>query len=200
MEERRNALSRKASERSLIDSTLQEKLAELDSEKPRPYGTLHAAREVYTEGGITGFWKGIVPTLIMVCNPSIQFMIYESLLKHLRAKRAANKQGSKTVTALEVFLLGALAKLGATISTYPLLVVKSRLQAKQEIGGNISLRYSGTVDAIIKMIRYEGLPGFYKGMSTKIVQSVFAASVLFMVKEELVKAYTTVAVKATKSR
>lgn len=39
------------------------------------------------------------------------------------------------------------------------------------------------------MIRYEGLPGFYKGMSTKIVQSVFAASVLFMVKEELVKGY-----------
>ncbi|XP_062163626.1 peroxisomal nicotinamide adenine dinucleotide carrier-like isoform X2 [Alnus glutinosa] len=145
MEERREALLREDSERSLIDSTLQEKLAELDSEKPRPYGTLHAAREVYTEAGITGFWKGIVPTLIMVCNPSIQFMIYESLLKHLRAKRAANKQGSKTVTALEVFLSGALAKLGATVSTYPLLVVKSRLQAKQEIGGNISLRYSAQV-------------------------------------------------------
>ncbi|PPS02121.1 hypothetical protein GOBAR_AA18546 [Gossypium barbadense] len=89
----------------------------------------------------------------------------------------------------KVFLLGALAKLGATVTTYPLLVVKSRLQAKQEIGGNISLRYSGTVDAIIKMMKYEGLPGFYKGMSTKIVQSVFAASVLFMFKEEIVKAY-----------
>lgn len=46
------------------------------------------------------------------------------------------------------------------------------------------------------MIRYEGLRGFYKGMSTKIVQSVFAASVLFMVKEELVKAYTELAVKS----
>ena len=47
---------------------------------------------------------------------------------------------------------------------------------------------AGTLDAIVKMIRYEGLPGFYKGMSTKIVQSVFAAAVLFMTKEELVKA------------
>lgn len=46
---------------------------------------------------------------------------------------------------------------------------------------------AGTVDAIVKMIRYEGVSSFYKGMSTKIVQSVFAASVLFMVKEELVK-------------
>lgn len=39
----------------------------------------------------------------------------------------------------------------------------------------------------MKMIRYEGFYGFYKGMSTKIVQSVLAAAVLFMVKEELVK-------------
>ncbi|XP_044507407.1 peroxisomal nicotinamide adenine dinucleotide carrier-like isoform X2 [Mangifera indica] len=158
MEAKREAIMSEASECS-TSPTLQEKLAELDSIKPHPYGTFHAAREVYMEAGITGFWKGIVPTLIMV------------------------------------FLLGALAKLGATVSTYPLLVVKSRLQAKQEIGGNISLRYSGTLDAIIKMIRYEGLPGFYKGMSTKIVQSVFAASVLFMIKEELVKAYMLMAVK-----
>lgn len=46
---------------------------------------------------------------------------------------------------------------------------------------------SGTLDAILKMIRYEGFYGFYKGMSTKIVQSVLAAAVLFMVKEELVR-------------
>jgi adenine nucleotide transporter 17 len=48
------------------------------------------------------------------------------------------------------------------------------------------------------MIRYEGLTGFYKGMSTKIVQSVFAASVLFMIKEELVKAYMVLADKSKK--
>ena len=43
------------------------------------------------------------------------------------------------------------------------------------------------MDAIIKMTRYEGFNGFYKGMGTKIVQSVLAAAVLFMMKEELVK-------------
>lgn len=199
LEAKKEALTREASESNLIGSSLQEKLAELDSIKPHPYGTLHAVSEVYNEAGIAGFWKGIIPTLIMVCNPSIQFMIYESSLKRLRAKRATNKQGSKTVTALEVFLLGAIAKLGATLATYPLLVVKSRLQAKQDIGGNMSLRYSGTLDAIIKMIRYEGFSSFYKGMSTKIVQSVFAASVLFMIKEELVKAISVLVNKRPKS-
>ncbi|RDX95234.1 Peroxisomal nicotinamide adenine dinucleotide carrier [Mucuna pruriens] len=196
MEEKKAALRKDASESTISSSTLQDKLAELNSRKPRPYGTIHAANEVFNEAGAVGFWKGVIPALIMVCNPSIQFMIYESSLKHLRAKRAAKKQGNTSISALEVFLVGAIAKLGATVSTYPLLVVKSRLQAKQEIGGSSSLRYSGTFDAVLKMIRYEGLPGFYKGMSTKIVQSVFAASVLFMIKEELVKAFMVLANKS----
>lgn len=48
---------------------------------------------------------------LQVCNPSIQFMIYESLLKHLRNKRSAKKQGSTNIKALEVNLLTWLALL-----------------------------------------------------------------------------------------
>ncbi|KAK9159009.1 hypothetical protein Scep_005583 [Stephania cephalantha] len=161
------------------------------------YATSHAVQEVYDEAGVFGFWKGVFPTLIMVSNPSIQFMLYETMLKKLRARRAKRKEGNSGVTALEVFLLGAVAKLGATVVTYPLLVVKSRLQAKQETEEDKKHHYkgwmilldksTGTHDAIIKMIHYEGFSGFYQGMSTKIVQSVLAAAVLFMVKEELVK-------------
>eukprot|EP00271_Cylindrocystis_brebissonii_P010316 TRINITY_DN26492_c0_g1_i1.p1 TRINITY_DN26492_c0_g1~~TRINITY_DN26492_c0_g1_i1.p1 ORF type:complete len:399 (+),score=97.27 TRINITY_DN26492_c0_g1_i1:757-1953(+) len=148
---------------------------------------LATVRELHREAGILGFWKGVFPTLVMVSNPAIQFAIYESLMARLTAKRPQARGGVKSASATEIFLLGAIAKLGATVITYPLLVVKSRLQAKQDIGQDASTRYSGTLDAILKMIRHEGLAGFYKGMSTKIVQSVFAAAVLFLTKEELVK-------------
>ncbi|KAL0452760.1 UNVERIFIED_CONTAM: Peroxisomal nicotinamide adenine dinucleotide carrier [Sesamum latifolium] len=167
--------------------------------EPPLYGTSHVIQEVYDdnlnaqiqevydEAGVLGFWKGVFPTLIMVSNPSIQFMLYETLLKKLKKRRLSSSKGNNDVTALEIFLLGALAKLGATVVTYPLLVVKSRLQAKQITGGDKRHQYRGTLDAILKMIRYEGFYGFYKGMGTKIVQSVLAAAVLFMVKEELVR-------------
>ncbi|KAL1809002.1 hypothetical protein ACET3Z_025992 [Daucus carota] len=151
-----------------------------------PFGTNLAIQELYEESGLWGFWKGVLPTLIMVSNPSLQFMLYETLLKKLKQKRALSKNANKGVTALEIFLLGALAKLGATVVTYPLLVVKARLQAKQVIDGDKKRQYKGTADAIMKMIRYEGITGCYRGMSTKIVQSVLAAAVLFMIKEELV--------------
>ncbi|KAK4754606.1 hypothetical protein SAY87_002710 [Trapa incisa] len=161
--------------------------------EPPPYGTGHVIQEVYDEAGVCGFWKGVFPTLIMVSNPSIQFMLYETMLKKLRKRRVLN--GKKDITALEIFLLGALAKLGATVVTYPLLVVKARLQAKQVSTGDKKHHYKGTLDAILKMIRYEGSSGFYKGMSTKIVQSVLAAAVLFMVKEELVRGIRLLLIK-----
>lgn len=81
-------------------------------------------QEIYGEAGIWGFWKGVLPTLIMVCwkwisfmpegvlliacsltqvsNPSIQFMLYEAMLAKLRKRRAWSKKGSNGVTALEV--------------------------------------------------------------------------------------------------
>ncbi|KAI6676246.1 hypothetical protein NL676_037042 [Syzygium grande] len=174
----------KISKKSELDTVAPDD-AILAAVEPPPYGTGHVIQEVYGEAGFWGFWKGVFPTLIMVSNPSIQFMLYETMLKKLNKRRAL--KGKSAPTALEIFLLGALAKLGATVVTYPLLVVKARLQAKQATTGDRRHHYKGTSDAILKMIRYEGLYGFYKGMSTKIVQSVLAAAVLFMVKEELVR-------------
>lgn len=63
----------------------------------------------------------------------------------------------------------------------------------------VGFEFTGTLDAILKMIQYEGLYGFYKGMSTKIVQSVLAAAVLFMIKEELVKGAKLLLSNATSS-
>ncbi|KAM3017541.1 hypothetical protein FF2_001423 [Malus domestica] len=163
------------------------------------YGRIQI-QEIYDEGGVFGFWRGVFPTLIMVSNPSMQFMLYETMLKKLKQRRALNKKGNSGVTALEIFFLGALAKLGATVVTYPLLVVKSRLQAKQVTNGDKRQHYKGTSDAILKMIRYEGLYGFYKGMGTKIVQSVLAAAVLFMIKEELVNAARFLLTSKVKSK
>ncbi|XP_074583153.1 peroxisomal nicotinamide adenine dinucleotide carrier isoform X1 [Curcuma longa] len=153
-----------------------------------PYRTSHVIQELYDEAGMWGFWKGVVPTLIMVSNPSIQFMLYETLVKKIKRRRDLKAKGAEGLTALEIFILGAVAKLGATIVTYPLLVVKARLQVKQGLIYDKRHQYTGTLDAISKMMRYEGVSGLYKGMGTKIIQSVFAAAVLFMVKEELVRA------------
>jgi adenine nucleotide transporter 17 len=165
-----------------------DKALQADTAENTSYKSIDVFQELYKEDGVLGFWKGVIPSLIMVSNPAIQFMLYETLLKKLKKRRASNLKGADGLTALEIFLLGAVAKLGATVVTYPLLVVKARLQAKQMAGDDKKHRYKGTLDALMKMVYHEGLRGMYKGMGTKIVQSVFASALLFMIKEELVKA------------
>ena len=46
MEAKKEALLRESSEGSLIGSSLHDKLCELDSVEPNPYGTLHAVGTV----------------------------------------------------------------------------------------------------------------------------------------------------------
>ena len=40
-------------------------------------GLAAAARQVMAESGLAGFWKGVLPSLIMVSNPAISYMLFE---------------------------------------------------------------------------------------------------------------------------
>ena len=54
-------------------------------------------------------------------------------------------------------------------------VVKSRLQS----GHAHALRYKGSLDGILTILREEGLDGLYKGVGNKLLQSVLTAAILF---------------------
>lgn len=51
-------------------------------------------------------------------------------------------------------------------------VVKSRLQAG-------SLKYKSSIDGLLTILTEEGVAGLYKGIGSKIVQSVLTAAILF---------------------
>ena len=54
-------------------------------------------------------------------------------------------------------------------------VVKSRLQAGQPS----SLKYKSAWDGLLTILKEEGVEGLYKGVGTKLVQSVLTAALLF---------------------
>lgn len=133
---------------------------------------------VYREEGVKGFYKGIIPSLILVSNPAVQFMVFERL-KSIMLRRTTKKRLGPT----DAFLLGAMAKLVATLVTFPYLLVKSRLQAKGTQG---VVKYAGFIDAVTSILKADGIKGFYKGITSKIVQTVLGAAFMFWVKEKVV--------------
>lgn len=150
-------------------------------------------QHILKEDGLAGFWKGLAPNLILVVNPAVQYMAYEWLtqrhaaLKRRRMGLAPAAAGSSQRVKLgpgEVFLLGAAAKIAATVVTYPMIVIKSRLQATSSHTA-AELQYTGTWDTITRISREEGLGGFFKGMESKILQTALNAALMLMIKEQV---------------
>ncbi|KAJ3321397.1 hypothetical protein HDV06_004382 [Boothiomyces sp. JEL0866] len=93
--------------------------------KEKNVGVKEAVQEIYYEEGLGGFWKGILPALVLVINPVIQFAVFE------RIKRWWTKT-SRYLTTFHYFTLGAFSKLCATLVTYPYILLRSRLHIKHE--------------------------------------------------------------------
>ncbi|KAL1923646.1 uncharacterized protein VTP21DRAFT_8626 [Calcarisporiella thermophila] len=141
----------------------------------RRIGTIEATLKIIREDGILAFWQGVVPALILVINPVIQYTVFEQLKGRL--------QRNRKLTNFDFFWLGAVSKLVATGVTYPYIVIKSRMQLRQ----SEKTRYKSVFDGLRKIIQTEGVEGLYKGLSAKLSQSVLTAAFLFMYKEALFK-------------
>ncbi|OMJ25096.1 Peroxisomal membrane protein PMP47B [Smittium culicis] len=140
--------------------------------------TLEEFKQIVKNDGFLSLWQGIGPALILVLNPIIQYSLFEQIKNHIAKSRKLN--------SLDFFLLGALSKLAATSITYPYIVVKSRMQMRQS-KDNSDLRYDSITDGFKKILSNEGIKGLYKGIESKLIQSVLTAALLFMSKEVLYK-------------
>ncbi|KAI8464638.1 MAG: mitochondrial carrier domain-containing protein [Monoraphidium minutum] len=162
--------------------------------------TLGVCREVWDQDGPGGFWRGLLPSLILVVNPAVQYALFEAGMARAaaaKARRAARRPNLRDGRLLaprgaklgpgEVFLIGALAKIGATIVTYPMIVVKSRLQVTNEHTADAN-RYGGTSDAVSRIWREEGAPGFYAGLRAKILQTAVSAGLMLALKDSIASA------------
>lgn len=138
--------------------------------------TWDCVKNIYGKHNMRGFYKGLIPALILVSNPAIQFMSYEHMM-HLLLKRTSLRS-SKQLSALQLFMMGALAKALATLATYPYQVLKSRLQSQHH-------NYDSTLAAVLSMWKDEGPGSFFEGMSAKMFQTVLNSAFLFLFKERL---------------
>jgi len=155
------------------------------SQKVKKLGFIQTIRTILANGGIEAFWRGIGPALVLVANPVLQYTVFEQLKNFLVGRRTAKMKAAGSFTSAvavltdwDFFVLGALSKLVATASTYPYIVVKSRLQVGQS-------KYKSSLDGLVTIAREEGVGGLYKGMGSKLVQSVLTAAILFAAQKRI---------------
>jgi len=157
-----------------------------DDDKRKYHNTFSTLIEIVKKDGLKTLFSGVLPALILVLNPIIQYTIFEQLKNFINKRK-----NSKGMTSLHAFFIGAIGKLIATGSTYPYITIKSRMHLKDESGSN---RSKTIIDWIKTIYSREGLQGFYNGIDVKLSQSVMTAAFLFFFKEEL----TTFSIKLLK--
>ena len=115
---------------------------------PSTIGTLLA---LLKDEGPQALFAGVLPALVLVINPILQYTIFEQLKNVIEKKQR--------VTPTMAFLLGALGKLFATSITYPYITVKSQAHVAGREG-----KKEGMGQAIRRILNTEGYAGLYKGM------------------------------------
>lgn len=134
--------------------------------------------------GIKGLWSGTIPSLILVSNPSLQFMMYELLKRNV-----LKYSGKAEISSLGYFFIGAIAKAFATVLTYPLQLVqtKQRHRTKQESAPSTSKQTKeiGMIQMMLDIINNQGFRGLFRGMEAKILQTVLTAALMFMAYEKI---------------
>ena len=181
--------------------------------------------------GPAQLWKGTDASLLLVSNPIIQFVCYEQFKRIRLASKARHQSRNNTKTATatkitpatasatvtlgaaEAFVIAALAKAIATVSTYPLQLTQTllRLSSNNNSSNRISSsssssddtsdsnekeedtlqgqqqQYKGTMDCLIQLYKRNdaGCAAWFTGMRAKLLQTVLTAAFTFLTYEQI---------------
>ncbi|EDO34426.1 predicted protein [Nematostella vectensis] len=155
-------------------------------------GIVHAFRTILNEEG--GFfsgclYRGLVPTAMGIAPyVGLNFAVYETLKGFLFSTVMASSQGASLTNIRKdrelpvnfKLMCGSLAGAVSQTATYPLDVVRRRMQMK---GIRADFAYKSTLHAFSSIVKLEGFRGLYKGMWPNILKVAPSVGIQFAAYE-----------------
>lgn len=144
--------------------------------EPRMRGFLHGSGVIFREQGVSGFFKGFVPTTArQAANSAVRFSAYTSLKQMAQSYVAP---GEKLGT-LSTFGIGAVAGTITVYATQPIDTVKTRMQAIDSKGS-----YKNSIDCGIKIFKNEGVFKLWSGALPRLGRLMFSGGIVFAMYEK----------------
>jgi len=141
-------------------------------------GPLDCIKKIYKTRGIPGYFQGLTVTILRdVPGFGVYFGVYEILSYWLEKIVDHN-------SALIPLTSGGLAGVISWMSTFPLDVTKSRLQAD---GNHGNFKYQGIIDCVVKSYHSEGLGVFTRGLLPTVIRAFPSNAAIFYVYHLVLK-------------
>lgn len=151
--------------------------------------TLDAALTIYRSEGIGAFYRGLFPSLLGITHVAVQFPLYEQL------KIWAQGDSDEPLASRQILSCSAVAKMTASIVTYPHEVIRTRLQTlRLPLGEDMSsdgmlktYQRGGLIYTTKKIISKEGWTALYRGLSINLLRTVPNSAVTMLTYELLMR-------------
>jgi len=169
---------------------LKTRMLALDASAQGAYPSmLSGARQLLRDEGWKGFYRGLGVGMLAVSHGAVQFAVYEpgrrlwvAAAERVRRSRGTSESNREAGLSNEAtVVLSTVSKLVAGTVTYPLQVLRSRLQyheAERVFG-------RGLRGVVGQLWREEGVRGFYRGLVPGVVRVMPATWVTFLVYENV---------------
>lgn len=158
------------------------------------YGdTLDGIAKIWKLDGIRGFYSGLVPGLILSFSGALQMYFYETL------KEVMSSESNTYRTSIA----GGVSKVLATTMMYPAQTIMVRLQQEQytnyisKHAKEITYKaqepklFNGMLNCILKTFEYEGIRGFFRGLSVQMLKQFPGNALFFIIYENTYKMLTS---------
>ncbi|XP_074519346.1 mitochondrial adenyl nucleotide antiporter SLC25A24 isoform X1 [Halichoeres trimaculatus] len=140
-------------------------------------GIADCAKQILQREGVTAFYKGYVPNLLsIVPYAGIDLAVYETLkFSWLNRHRGLADPGVSVLVGC-----GAVSSTCGQLASYPLALIRTRMQALATVKGAPKPSMLALVHNIISK---EGVAGLYRGISPNLLKVIPAVSVSYVVYE-----------------
>ncbi|KAG5493280.1 hypothetical protein GH5_02022 [Leishmania sp. Ghana 2012 LV757] len=148
-------------------------------------GVAEIVRLAYLKGGVMEFYRGFLPNMVgIVFYRGLEMGLYSSAQQSIMMYRMQVKKANRheaSLSSAEVGVVGMFSSTVAQTVSYPLNVIRTRLQTQGSNGR--ATKYTGMVDCMVKMIRNKGVTSLFSGLTANYLKAVPASACTFVVFE-----------------
>jgi len=138
-----------------------------------------ALKTILQSDGFRGLYKGIIPGLFGTINGTIQMVSYD-FMKSIWSKHLKKWHNSSELSSWDYLVFSGVSKCLAVVCTYPFQLIRTRTQEQHR-------SYRNLREVISITYKNEGFLAFYKGLFPCLLRVTPAASLTFLVYENLLK-------------
>jgi solute carrier family 25 phosphate transporter 23/24/25/41 len=139
-------------------------------------GILRTAARMWRAEGPASLYRGLVPSMCGILPyAGVDIVLFETLKQELLERHGGD------LPDLAVLGAGMVSSVIAQFVSYPLALVRTRLQAQGSAGRPV--KYRGMADVFSRTLKHEGVAGLYKGLLPNLVKLAPAAGISWYVFE-----------------